>query len=272
MSEGDIFAESGIVFCNNMKIETVKNLIQKTKSDYSKIASDFSRTRTFPWQIMQEFAKFVKDGDQVLDFGCGSGRLLDALEKENLVYVGVDPVPELIDIARQKYLDLTAFDQSARGRAQKLKRSIDFRVIDINPEKFNLDFADGYFNHIFSIAVFHHLPSRKLRLDTLKEFKRILKYDGYVFLSVWNLWQMKFWTKLIKFSLMKIFGKIDLDWGDLFISYSSPDKKTIVDRYHHAYCKNEITNLIREAGFKVEKVFYDKKKFNLCVIIKKAEN
>lgn len=253
-----------------MKTETVKNLIKKTISDYSKIAPDFARTRTFPWQIMQEFAQFVKPGDQVLDFGCGSGRLLDVLEKENLVYVGVDPVLELINIARQKYVDVTAFDQSARGRAQKIKRSIDFRVLDIDPGNFKLDFADDYFNHVFSVAVFHHLPSKELRLSVLKEFRRILKGDGYVFLSVWNLWQMKFWPKLIKFSLLKIFGKIeDIDYGDLFISYSSPDKKTVVDRYHHAFCKSELTSLAKEAGFKVEKVFYDKKKFNICMILKK---
>ncbi len=297
---------------NAMKNETVDKIMQKTIADYSKIASDFARTRTFPWRIMQEFAKFVKPNDQVLDFGCGSGRLLEALDKDGLVYVGVDPVPELIDIARQKYKDVTAFDQSARGRAQKTKRSIDFRVISIDPGSVRLDFADNYFDHVFSIAVFHHLPSKKLRLDILREFNRVLKDDGYVFLTVWNLWQVKFWSRLLKFSLMKIFflprylcrvltSKYDylgtkgslsrlllrflrwgvkmskdnnglsgeIDFGDLFISFSSADKKTTVNRYHHAFCRREIEDLAKKSGFKIEKIFYDEKKFNLCAILRK---
>lgn len=297
---------------NEMKNETVDKIIQKTISDYSKIAPDFARTRTFPWRIMQEFAKFVKPNDQVLDFGCGSGRLLEALDKDGLVYVGVDPVPELVDIARQKYKDVTAFDQSARGRAQKTKRSIDFRAIDIDPGNVRLDFADNYFDHVFSIAVFHHLPSKKLRLDILREFNRVLKDDGYVFLTVWNLWQVKFWPRLLRASLMKIFylpqyicrvltskydywgtkgfllrlllrflrwgGKMskdddglsgEIDFGDLFIPFSSADKKTTVHRYHHAFCGREIENLAKESGFKIEKIFYDEKKFNLCAILRK---
>lgn len=277
MSEGDIPTKLKTDNFKIMQKETAKKIINKTISDYSKIAADFSATRSFTWQIMQEFIKFVKPGDNVLDFGCGNGRLLDALIAENIVYKGVDTVPEFIDIARQKYADVTAFDQSARGRATKIKRSIEFKVIDFNVDNFRLDFPDRYFDHIFAIAVFHHLPSVKLREDVLKEFKRILKDDGHVFLTVWNLWRSR-WSDIIRFFIIKIFGRIikkeddlvsNFDFGDLFISYTTGDKKIRVQRYHHAFTKREIVSMAKGAGFKPEKVFYDERGFNICAILRK---
>lgn len=256
-----------------MQKETVKKLIEKTASDYSKIALDFSASRSkYSWPIMQEFAGFVKPGQAVLDFGCGNGRLLEVLKYENLVYKGVDPVPELIDIARQKYQDATAFDQSARGRAAKTIRNIEFRVLNFDADNFKLDFPDRYFDHIFAIAVFHHLPSNELRQTILKEFKRVLKDDGRIFLTVWNLWRGRALRGAIKFFLMKIFGKIDLDYGDLFIPYTTADKKITIQRYHHAFTKIELKKLADSAGLKAEKIFYDNKKFNLCAIIRKFES
>lgn len=267
-----------------MQKETVKKIIKKTIGDYSKIASDFDRTRGFPWQIMQEFAKFVKPKDNVLDFGCGGGRLLDSLNIEEIVYKGVDPVPEFVGIAKQKYQDVTAFDQSARGRATKIKRSIEFKTMDFDVDNFKLDFPDKYFDHIFSIAVFHHLPSKSLRSDILKEFKRVLKDDGRIYLTVWNLWRGRFGA-VARFFIIKFFGKIgigrlmngeydgvsvsDLDFGDLFISYTTTDKRSVVQRYHHTFTKKEISDMAESAGLQPEKIFYDQKGFNICAIIRK---
>lgn len=267
-----------------MQKETVKKIIQKTIADYSKIAADFDRTRGFPWQIMQELSKFVKPKDNILDFGCGGGRLLDSLNIEEIVYKGVDPVSEFINIAKQKYQDVTAFDQSARGRAIKIKRSIEFKVMDFDVDNFKLDFPDKYFDHIFSIAVFHHLPSKELRRDILKEFKRVLKDDGHIYLTVWNLWRGRL-RAVVGFFIIKIFGKIwrrgsldggcdglsvaDLDWGDLFVSYTATDKNTTVYRYHHAFTKKEISSMVKDAGSQPEKVFYDQKGFNICAILRK---
>lgn len=282
-----------------MRKEIVKKIISKTIANYSKIAADFDRTRSkYAWPIMQEFASYVnpyikdsrdrislgtknfgagvKSGDAVLDFGCGNGRLLDVLKAENIVYKGVDPVKELIDIARQKYQDVTLFDQSARGLAAKTKRSIEFKVINFDVDDFKLDFPDKYFDHIFSIAVFHHIPSVQLRKDILKEFKRILKDDGRIFLTTWNLWKQKRLRLLSGFLLNRFSDKMidevllkDLDFGDLFISYTTGDRETTVQRYHHAFTKKELRLLAQSVGLNAEKIFYDEKKFNLCATLKK---
>lgn len=224
----------------------------------------------------KNFGEGVKPGETVLDFGCGNGRLLDVLNCENLIYKGVDPVLELINIARQKYQDVALFDQSARGLAAKIKRSIEFKVINFDVDDFKLDFPDKYFDHIFAIAVFHHLPSRELRENVLKEFKRILKNDGDIFLTVWNLWKKKRLRLLSGFLLNRFSDKMidevplkDLDFGDLFIGYTTGDRGITVQRYHHAFTKKELRLLAQSAGLNAEKIFYDEKKFNLCAILKK---
>lgn len=268
-----------------MKQEIVKKIITKTISDYSKIAADFDRTRSkYAWPILREFAGYVQSGDAILDFGCGNGRLLDVLKAEDIVYKGVDPVKELIDIARQKYCTVPfchcepRHQMSGRSNLARSPRfarddnnSIEFKTIDFDVDNFKLDFPDKYFDKIFAIAVFHHIPSDDLRRDVLRELKRILKDEGRIFLTVWNLWRGRAMRNALKFSLLKIFGrgKICMDYGDLYIDYQTADNKIKVQRYHHAFTKRGMKKLAKSAGLKIEKIFYDDKKFNLCIILKK---
>lgn len=250
-----------------MREEIAKKLIAKTISDYSQIAVDFDRTRSkTQWQVMQALADFVENGEKVLDFGCGNGRLFGLIKQKNIEYVGIDPVVEFVDICREKYSD---------------HKNAHFSVFDFDTEDFKLNFPDKYFDKIFSFAVFHHLPSRKLRADVLKELKRVLKDDGKIFLTVWNLWRGKNLFKIVKFINWLFFkgqGRIkayndifvgDLDFGDLFIDYETADKKVKVQRYHHAFIKSGINKMSKDAGLKAEKIFYDNNKFNICGILKK---
>ncbi len=61
----------------------------------------------------------------------------------------------------------------------------------------------------------------------------------------------------------------DLDFGDLFISYTTTDKRSVVQRYHHTFTKKEISDMAESAGLQPEKIFYDQKGFNICAIIRK---
>lgn len=247
-----------------MDQQTIQKLIKKTIIDYSQIAIDFDRTRSkTQWQVMQALAGFAQSGERILDFGCGNGRLFGLLKSKNIEYVGIDPVAEFINICRDKYSD---------------RKNAHFAVFDFDTENFKLNFPDKYFDKIFAFAVFHHLPSRKLRADVLRELKRVLKDDGRIFLTVWNLWRGKSFWKIIGFSLTKIFGRIkahndisagDPDFGDLFIDYETADKKTKVRRYHHAFTGSGLAKMAGDAGLEAEKIFYDNNKFNICGILKK---
>ncbi|PIX02803.1 SAM-dependent methyltransferase, partial [bacterium (Candidatus Gribaldobacteria) CG_4_8_14_3_um_filter_42_11] len=46
----------------------------------------------------------VKDGDKVLDVGCGNGRLVKAFENKKISYLGVDNSEKLIKLATNQRL------------------------------------------------------------------------------------------------------------------------------------------------------------------------
>src|SRR3989344_4703050 len=48
-----------------------------------------------------------------------------------------------------------------------------------------------YFDKVYSISVLHHIPSRELQLQYLKEANRVLKPGGLLILRVWDFWKRK---------------------------------------------------------------------------------
>ncbi len=226
-----------------MKIKKAKEIIKKNKKDWNKIAHKFSNTRKFLWPELKKLDDYVKKGDKVIDLGCGNGRLVKAFKKP-VSYTGVDLSKKLINIAQEKYKD---------------DKDVKFIRSDVT----NLPFDDGEFDVGFSIAVFHHIPSIKLREKFLKEVTRVLKPNSYFVLSVWNLWSLK---NLIRYKIWPmIFGwrPKGLDWKDVFIPFQTQKGK--VKRYYHCFTKRELINLFKRAGFDVEKV-YKTKKGNIFIV------
>lgn len=78
--------------------------------------------------------------DQVLDVGCGAGRLSLSLAEIAGHVTGIDLTPEMLDQAKAHQAEL--------GIA-----NIDWRQGDIQP----LPFADGAFSLVITQATFHHL-------------------------------------------------------------------------------------------------------------------
>lgn len=203
-----------------------KYLLNKTKNDYSLIAQDFSRTRTSLWkEIKFLFDDYLIAGERVLDLGCGNGRFYEFFKNKDIKYIGADNSEELIEIARQKYL------------------KADFRAEDA----LALSFPNSYFDKIYSIAVLHHIPSKKLRLQFLKEAKRVLKPNGKLILTAWK---PKKNLLLLKYTILKIIGKNKMDFGDVLI----PWKNQKIKRYYHLFSKKELARLAEKTGFKIEAI------------------
>jgi ubiquinone/menaquinone biosynthesis C-methylase UbiE len=210
-----------------MDINYARYLLEKTRKDYNLIAEDFSRTRRQMWEELKFLEEYVIDGKKILDLGCGNGRLYELLKDRTIDYYGVDFSEKLIEIARSRY-------PKAR-----------FQVADV----LNLPFPNNFFDKIFSIAVFHHIPSRQFRLQFLREAKRVLKPEGKLILVVWNLNTWKKSLLFLKYTIFKIFGKSKLDFGDAFI----PWRKEVL-RYIHRFSKNELKKLTEKIGFKVKEI------------------
>jgi len=203
-------------------------LLKKTKEDYNLIAEDFSRTREGIWEeIRFLFENYLKEGDKVLDVGCGNGRCYTLIKSKNVEYFGIDNSEKLINLARGKY--------------PKAK----FQVADA----LNLPFQDSFFDKIYNIAVFHHIPSKELRLKFLKEAKRVLKPDGLLILTVWKFHEKREKFLLFKYTLLKIFGLSKLDFGDILEPWGRK-----VERYYHWFSEKELADLVEQTDFKLQKI------------------
>ncbi len=211
-----------------MKRNYAKYLLEKTRKDYNLIAEDFSRTRNKPWQEIKFLIDdYIKRKDKVLDLGCGNGRLYELLKRRNIDYIGVDSSKELIKLAKKKYPEA------------------EFR----KAEALNLPFFDNYFDKVYTIAVFHQIPSEELRLQFLKETKRVLKKKGKLILTVWKIKRKKEALLLLKYTILRIIGKSKLDFKDVFKPWG---EKT--ERYYHIFSKRELSKLIKKAGFSIKEI------------------
>lgn len=203
-----------------MKKAYADYLVKKTKEDYNLIAEQFSNTRHFFWKDLMPLIEYTTIGDKVLDLGCGNGRLFSVLKDKDADYFGVDSSEKLIEIAQKKYPEIKE------------------RFFLANA--LNLPFSENYFNKIYSIAVFHHIPSQKLRIKFLQEANRVLKPGGYLILTVWRL----SWQKRIKLILKYNFFKKDIlvPWGK------------VCERYIYRFSKKSLKKIVQRTGFKIKKV------------------
>ena len=201
-------------------------LLQKTHQDYNLIADQFSSTRRFVWKGFEFLANYVLPEEKVLDIGCGNGRLMQLFREIEIDYTGVDTSERLINIAKQIYPNEI------------------FQVA----EALDLPLPPSNFDKVFSVAVLHHIPSEKLRLKFFEEARRVMRPEGLLILTVWDLWRRpETFFKVAKFFLLKIFGRSKLDFKDILVPWQ---KKT--DRYIHCFTKAELKKLVEKSGMKVK--------------------
>ncbi len=203
-------------------------ILEEIESGYDRVAEKFSATRNFFWKDLEFLSNLVKRGDKILDFGCGNGRLLEILQSQKIEYLGVDVSGELIKRAQKKYPQWRA----------------NFRKIEAHK---SLPFLDDFFNVIFSVAVFHHFPF-EYQKEKIRDLYRVLSPDGKLALTVWNLQE-------------KYEGK------ETEISFQD-NKGNVFNRYHYVFDKEELKNLVEEAGFRVKKCDIINKK-NILIITEK---
>jgi len=231
-----------------MKRDLAINLLEKTQEDYNRIAPLFSSKRFFIPEEFYQFLPLIKEKEKILDLGCGNGRLFEVLKEKNISYFGVDFSEEMVKIASQRYPN--AFFQKANA--------------------LSLPFKDNFFDKIFCFAVFHHIPSLDLRIEFLKEAKRVLKKEGLFIISVWNLLKTKK-ILVLKYALLKILKHSFLDFKDIFYPWKNEKGEVLAWRYFHCFSLRELKGLSKKAGFFVKKAYERKsgRESNLYLILQK---
>lgn len=180
-----------------------------------------------------------KRGASILDVGCGSGREAIQLAKLGFNVIGVDIAHEMV--------------KAAHKNIEKTDLKIDFKVMAAS----EIEFPEASFDYcMFSLNVYSFIPSRALRIETLKRIKKCLKPDGIIFLSAYIIKRPLFSAHRLIGILRKLRNFImplflSSEAGDIWIRGVSPLSR--VDKFcfcHFFYSEGEILKEIREAGFK----------------------
>ncbi len=201
------------------------------RTTYNDIADQFSGTRDYLWDDLQELSKFIVPNSRVLDIGCGNGRLYQLAEKNQAKFVGVDQSEKLIEFAIEKF------------------PKAEFVVSEMN----FLPFKDNSFDLILAIASLHHIPSEEMRQKALEEMKRVITKKGTIILLNWNMFGDWVQNKVQKGDYN------EFEPGEFIVPWRDGSKKNYGDRYYHGFTPEEIEKLCKKVGLTIQEQYFTKR-------------
>lgn len=104
--------------------------------------------------------KYLSSGSKVLEGGCGRGNHVYSLDKNGFQVIGLDSAQDTVSYLQERFPKL------------------DFRLGDIT----NLDLESNSIDGYWSLGVIEHFYDGYQ--DSLEEMRRVLKEDGYLFLTM----------------------------------------------------------------------------------------
>jgi tRNA (uracil-5-)-methyltransferase TRM9 len=198
----------------------------------------FRHRTIFPQELADLAARWGKG--RLLNVGCGHGP--DFLPfKEGFELHGID------------------FSRGMLAQAQRYAVKFELTVSLVAADVGSLPYADDSFDWAIAVAVYHHIKGDEERLKALRELYRVLRPGGEAFITVWNRWQPRFWSKS----------------KDTLVPWRS--KGETLQRYYYLFSYGELERLVRRAGLEILKSFPEKsyrfplKIFsrNICLLVRK---
>lgn len=213
------------------------DLIKHNQDVYNRIAPLFSATREHNWADVEVLTQYTKPGDQVLDLGCGNGRLYQILAKKQVLYTGMDQSEGLIALAKEKAPEAS------------------FVVGEMSV----LPFADASFGAIFCIAALNHIPGQPMQLSCLKEMHRVLKPGGHLLMTNWNLHSDSAQKNITKHGWNIRTDITDSAGIDVMVPWKSPQAEVLGERYYHGFTEAELSQLLTGTDFTIVDQYYSSK-------------
>ncbi len=139
---------------------------------------------------IDEIAKYINNGDKVLDVGCANGySALRQCERNDIRLVGVDFSEEMI---KQALMNLE-YESSHINHETCPPPKAGFRVGDVR----KLDFPDNTFDVTYTTRCLINLPTWEDQIQGIKECIRVTRKGGKILLSE------AFWEPLCKLNAMR---------------------------------------------------------------------
>lgn len=183
--------------------------------------------------VSDEFWPMLTPGDSVLEVGCAWGRIVFECLKRNFKVVGIDINKNEIDLLKEKLTEQNVPENLARVMQSDI---------------LSTDFKSNQFQGAILLGVLSAMPKND-RGNCLKEVGRVLKPGGLVYIGEFEL-NTKIPAYLERYE--KDF-KVTGEYGTLSIK---DDEGQEMYRSHN-FSVGEITDLITENGFMMDKLIKD---------------
>lgn len=148
-----------MIVINNRKMN-VHN--KNVASQYNTISTSFDNSRVRIWNNVKHFLNDKKDGETLLDCGCGNGKNMIYAKTLGYLCEGCDISENLLYICNQKGLDVFYQD-----------------VLNLKTNK--------KYNKILSIAVIHHLETFDEQISAIRNLCDSLCENGKLLISLWSM-------------------------------------------------------------------------------------
>ena len=175
----------------------------------------------------------LKEGDHILDIGCGTGRHSLGLAKEKMNVTGIDLSHDMLGIARQKAQELGQNITFIQGDASKIRLDKQFdHAICICEGAFGL-FEEGvepfkYHIDILKNVNFMLKPDGRFLMTVLNGFKKIREHtDGDISKGI--------------FDSLTISSTMEMELSDGFK----------VEVHEKGFLPYELTQMLNETGFSI---------------------
>ncbi len=204
---------------------------QDLQSFYNSEAKKYAETRKKFWHeekaILDAITPLFENNNKVrvLEFGCWSGRFATLLNQSfpsKFDYVWIDLSDELLSYASKENPNLTFFQW------------------DIT--KLIKNFEQESFDLIVWTSSFQHIPTNKERSFLMKNFYRLLDYDGMLLMTNRSLsdWFIKRHWKIVMKA--KILSRFKWNSRDLMVPRTDENWK-VYERFYHFFSLKELENL-----------------------------
>jgi len=220
---------------------TCSALTELNRQFYARFADDFARTRR-GWPLgFERILPHLRPAANVLDVGCGNGRLLAFLTEHGWRgrYLGVDGSAGLLAAAEQN-LELRPAEAS-------------FRTADLLSPHWAVTLTGFAPDAIACLAVLHHIPGAARRAHLVAECAELLNPGGTLLLSVWQfLNTARLRAHILPWSTVGLRNE-DVDPGDYLLSWG---KGAAGHRYCAAIDEETLCALALNAGLATVATFH----------------